>query len=176
MFVRLTFLPFFSSLGMIVVSRTFAHDGDRGPSTICTAVGRMCGLSTVVTPAGASLTMYREIRSYANRIWDDNNNNNILVFILVCHVFMSSLLNQPPAQHHLSRVRSIPLRDRPLHQWGTRRKRPRSLIIHNLSAIFEDAVRNVEPLIQETIMYHFCCWLNVGSSNVVYKNVLFFRT
>ena len=33
----------------------------------------MCGLSTVVTPAGASLTMYREIRSYANSIWDDNN-------------------------------------------------------------------------------------------------------
>ena len=31
---------------------------------------------TVVTPAGASLTMYREIRSYANSIWDDNNNNN----------------------------------------------------------------------------------------------------
>ena len=40
-----------------------------------TAVERMCGLSTVVTPAGASLTMYREIRSYANSIWDDNNNN-----------------------------------------------------------------------------------------------------
>ena len=36
----------------------------------------MCGLSTVVTPAGASLTMYREIRSYANSIWDDNNNNS----------------------------------------------------------------------------------------------------
>ena len=33
-------------------------------------------LSTVVTPAGASLTMYREIRPYANSIWDDNNNNN----------------------------------------------------------------------------------------------------
>ena len=33
----------------------------------------MCGLSTVVTPAGASLTMYREIRSYANSIWDDNS-------------------------------------------------------------------------------------------------------
>ena len=30
----------------------------------------------LVTPAGASLTMYREIRSYANSIWDDNNNNN----------------------------------------------------------------------------------------------------
>ena len=28
-----------------------------------------------MTPAGASLTMYREIRSYANSIWDDNNNN-----------------------------------------------------------------------------------------------------
>ena len=42
----------------------------------CTAVGRMCGLSTVVTPAGASLTMYREIRPYANSTWDDNNNNN----------------------------------------------------------------------------------------------------
>ena len=36
----------------------------------------MCGLSTVVTPAGASLKLYREIRSYANSIWDDNNNNN----------------------------------------------------------------------------------------------------
>ena len=36
----------------------------------------MCGLSTVVTPAGASLTMYREIRPYANSIWDDNNNNS----------------------------------------------------------------------------------------------------
>ena len=45
-------------------------------SKACTAVGRMCGLSTVVTPAGASLTMYLEIRSYANSIWDDNNNNN----------------------------------------------------------------------------------------------------
>ena len=43
----------------------------------------MCGLSTVVTPAGASLTMYREIRSYANSIWDDNNNNNNkIVFLL----------------------------------------------------------------------------------------------
>ena len=46
-------------------------------SKACTAVGRMCGLSTVVTPAGASLTMYREIRPYANSIWDDNNNNNV---------------------------------------------------------------------------------------------------
>ena len=45
----------------------------------CTAVERMCGLSTVVTPAGASLTMYREIRPHANSIWDDNNNNNIRV-------------------------------------------------------------------------------------------------
>ena len=36
----------------------------------------MCGLSTVVTPAGASLLMYRDIHSYANSIWDDNNNNN----------------------------------------------------------------------------------------------------
>ena len=33
----------------------------------------------VVTPAGASLTMYREIRPYANSIWDDNNNNNKVV-------------------------------------------------------------------------------------------------
>ena len=47
-------------------------------SKACTAVRKMCGLSTVVTPAGASLTMYREIRSYANSIWDDNNNNNML--------------------------------------------------------------------------------------------------
>ena len=34
----------------------------------------MCGLSTVVTPAGASLQTYREIYFYANSIWDDNNN------------------------------------------------------------------------------------------------------
>ena len=47
-----------------------------------TAVERMCGLSTVVTPAGASLTMYREIRSYANSIWDDNNNNNSVTALL----------------------------------------------------------------------------------------------
>ena len=33
---------------------------------------------------------------------------------------MSTLLNQTPAQHHLSRVRPIPLRD---HQWGTRQRR-----------------------------------------------------
>ena len=46
-----------------------------------TAVERMCGLSTVVTPAGASLTMYREIRSYANSIWDDNNNNNCMIVL-----------------------------------------------------------------------------------------------
>ena len=37
---------------------------------------------------------------------------------------MSNLFNQPPAQHHLSRVRPILLRD---HQWGTRRKGPHSL-------------------------------------------------
>ena len=39
----------------------------------------MCGLSTVVTPAGASLTMYREIRPYANSIWDDNNKYNTII-------------------------------------------------------------------------------------------------
>ena len=38
--------------------------------------GCVAFLLFVVTPAGASLTMYREIRSYANSIWDDNNNNN----------------------------------------------------------------------------------------------------
>ena len=37
--------------------------------------------SYTVTPAGASLTMYREIRPYANSIWDDNNNNNNIVAI-----------------------------------------------------------------------------------------------
>ena len=52
------------------------HPSRDKKSKACTAVGRMCGLSTVVTPAGASLTMYREIRSYANSIRDDNNNNN----------------------------------------------------------------------------------------------------
>ena len=53
------------------------HPSRDKKSKACTAVGRLCGLSTVVTPAGASLTMYREIRPYANSIWDDNNNNNI---------------------------------------------------------------------------------------------------
>ena len=37
-------------------------------------------------------------------------------------VFTSSLLNRPPAQHHLSRVRPILRRTFPLHKWGTRRK------------------------------------------------------
>ena len=41
--------------------------------------------------------------------------NNISVFILVCHVFMSNLLTKPLAQHHLSRVSPIQLRDFPLH-------------------------------------------------------------
>ena len=54
-------------------------------------MGRMCGLSTVVTPAGASLTMYREIRSYANSIWDDNNNykgfsGGIYVDVILVHI------------------------------------------------------------------------------------------
>ena len=44
----------------------------------------MCGLSTVVTPAGASLTMYREIRPYANSIWDDNNNNKTALCTSLC--------------------------------------------------------------------------------------------
>ena len=38
-------------------------------------------------------------------------------FILVWHVSMSNLLNQHPAQQHLSRVRPIQLRDLPLHYW-----------------------------------------------------------
>ena len=42
--------------------------------------------------------------------------NNMSVFMLVWHVFMSSLLNHHPAQHHLSRVRPIPLRDFPLER------------------------------------------------------------
>ena len=50
----------------------------------------MCGLSTVVTPAGASLTMYREIRSYANSIWDDNNNNNYIGVVQT--VFLESYI------------------------------------------------------------------------------------
>ena len=37
-------------------------------------------------------------------------------------MFTSSLLNQRPAQHQLSRARLIPLRDLSLHQWGTRRQ------------------------------------------------------
>ena len=41
--------------------------------------------------------------------------NNISVFILVGHVFMSSLLIQSLVQHHLSRVSPIQLRDISLH-------------------------------------------------------------
>ena len=41
--------------------------------------------------------------------------NSISVFILVSHVFMSSLLIQSLVQHHLSRVRPIQLRDFPLY-------------------------------------------------------------
>ena len=54
-----------------------------------------------MTPAGASLTMYREIRSYANSIWDDNNNNNnycnpeVQMCVCVCvfssHSFWTSM-------------------------------------------------------------------------------------
>ena len=58
----------------------------------------MCGLSTVVTPAGASLTMYREIRSYANSIWDDNNNNNMgIVYIIVLVLYVNHLSPIPVA-------------------------------------------------------------------------------
>ena len=39
-------------------------------------MGRVCGLSTVVTPAGASLSMYREIYSHANSIWDDDDDDD----------------------------------------------------------------------------------------------------
>ena len=39
---------------------------------------------------------------------------NTSVFILVCHVFMSSLLTKPLVQHHLSCVSPIQLRDFPL--------------------------------------------------------------
>ena len=49
---------------------------------------------------------------------------------------MSSLLNQHPAQHHLSRVRSIPLRDLPLNQWGTWQQGPHSIIGKNVSRSF----------------------------------------
>ena len=40
--------------------------------------------------------------------------NNISVFILVWHVFVSSLLTKPLVQHDLSRVGPIQLRDFPL--------------------------------------------------------------
>ena len=46
----------------------------------------MCGLSTVVTPAGAFLQTYREIYFNAYSIWDDNNNmviNNVSVIIII---------------------------------------------------------------------------------------------
>ena len=56
----------------------------------------MCGLSTVVTPAGASITMYREIRSYANSIWDDNNNNNYVVATPI-----RGLLDRKKSEKHL---------------------------------------------------------------------------
>ena len=41
-------------------------------------MGRVCGLSTVVTPAGAFLSMYREIYSHANSIWDDDDDDDDL--------------------------------------------------------------------------------------------------
>ena len=42
----------------------------------------MCGLSPVVTPAGACLQTYREIYFNAYSTWDDNNNNNC--YSVVC--------------------------------------------------------------------------------------------
>ena len=44
-------------------------------------MGRVCGLSTVVTPAGASLSMYREIYSHANSIWDDDDDDGCALFL-----------------------------------------------------------------------------------------------
>ena len=46
--------------------------------------------------------------------------NNISVFILVWHVFMSSLLTKLIVQHHRSRVSPIQLRDFPLAPIATR--------------------------------------------------------
>ena len=54
--------------------------------------------------------------------------NDILIYAL-SHAFTSSLLNQPPAQHHLSRVRPILLRELPLHQWGETRRQGIPLIV-----------------------------------------------
>ena len=67
----------------------------------------MCGLSTVVTPAGASLTMYREIRSYANSIWDDNNNNRGLGCCCCCFLTLTDPLRiQPWSQDRRNQTKS----------------------------------------------------------------------
>ena len=73
----------------------------------------MCGLSTVVTPAGASLTMYREIRSYANSIWDDNNNNThkTHTWPTPCNLPLQTQKSRPPPSNratHCSRGVVIP--------------------------------------------------------------------
>ena len=69
-----------------------------------------------VTPSSSSvfrLTLF-SILSVVPRTGLQQFYNNISVFILVCHVFMSSLLTKPLVQHHLSRVSPIQLRDFPL--------------------------------------------------------------
>ena len=70
-----------------------------------------------VTPSSSSvfgLTVF-SILSVVPRRGLQQCYNNISVFILVWHVFMSTLLTKPIVQHHLSRVSPIQLRDFPLH-------------------------------------------------------------
>ena len=67
----------------------------------------------------------KAIQAQLSPWWRPRYINKILVFILDCHVFMSSLLNEPQAQHHLSRVRPIPAQRPPVGEPGARE--PRSL-------------------------------------------------
>ena len=92
MFVRAMYRREMNDGAVRTAERTGAHLFPDKKSKACTAVGRMCGLSTVVTPAGASLTMYREIRSYANSIWDDNNNNSGMFVVKICRTPSSRYL------------------------------------------------------------------------------------
>ena len=66
-----------------------------------------------VTPSSSSVFGLKEfsILTVVPRRGLQQCYNNISVFILVCHVFMSSLLTKPLVQHHLSRVSPIQLRD-----------------------------------------------------------------
>ena len=47
--------------------------------------------------------MYREIRSYANSIWDDNNNNNNVAAAVVVVVVITPLVSNPKKLQYSTR-------------------------------------------------------------------------